>query len=71
MIIPLKGEVSNQQSVLMKTVFEAYAAGEAIPVQHFVKNRKLAKYFNRETAAAVVCAAKLLRDVPLPADVGL
>lgn len=52
----------------MKTVFEAYAAGEVIPVQNFLRNRKLAKYFNRETAAAVVCAARLLRDAPLPAD---
>jgi hypothetical protein len=52
----------------MKTAFEAYAAGEAIPVQQFIRNRKLVKYFNRETAAAMVCAARLLREAPLPAE---
>ncbi len=44
----------------MKLIFESYAAGETIPVADFVRNRKLVKYFNRETAAAVVAARRLL-----------
>jgi hypothetical protein len=43
----------------MKLVFESYAAEAPIPVQHFVRNRKLVKYFNRETAAALIAARKL------------
>jgi hypothetical protein len=44
----------------MKIVFDSYAAAEPVPVQHFIKNRKLVKYFNRETAAALVAAGKLI-----------
>ena len=47
----------------MRTVFDSYAADEPIPVQRFIKNRKLVKYFNRETAAALVAAAKLLNEI--------
>jgi hypothetical protein len=49
----------------MKAVFDAYPAGAAIPVQQHVKNRKLVKYFNRETAAAVVACSKLLHGLAL------
>jgi hypothetical protein len=45
---------------MMKILFEAYERDEPIPVQRYIGNRKLVKYFNRETAAAVVCASKLL-----------
>ncbi len=44
----------------MKILFEAYDRDAPIPIQRHIKNRKLVKYFNRETAAAVVCAARLL-----------
>lgn len=47
----------------MKIVLDAYAPGERIPVQAHLRNRKLAKYFNRETAAAVVAAARLLNGL--------
>lgn len=47
----------------MKIIFDSYAPGESIPVQQFIKNRKLAKYFNRETAAAIVSCGKLLRGM--------
>lgn len=53
----------------MKIVFDSYGRGEPIPAQDFIRNRKLAKYFNREAAAAVICAAKLLRGSPVPADI--
>jgi hypothetical protein len=44
----------------MKIQFDAYDQDAQIPIQRHIKNRKLVKYFNRETAAAVVCAARLL-----------
>ena len=44
----------------MKVLFDAYSRDEVIPVQEYIKNKKLAKYCNREAAAAVVCATKLL-----------
>jgi len=49
----------------MKTVFDIYPPGAPIPVQQHVKNRKLVKYFNRETAAAVVACSKLLQGMSL------
>lgn len=48
----------------MKLVFESYAADAPIPAQRFVRNRKLVKYFNRETAAALIAARKLLDATP-------
>lgn len=52
----------------MKTIFNTYSATEPIPCKAFIKNRKLVKYFNRETAAAVVAAGKLLEPMTLPAN---
>lgn len=52
----------------MIVVFDSYAGGQAIPVQEYLRNKKLAKYFNREAAAAVICAAKLLKQSPLKSD---
>jgi hypothetical protein len=49
----------------MKILFDAYCADAPIPVQRHLRNRKLVKYFNRETAAAVVCAARLLEGESL------
>lgn len=51
----------------MKVLFETYDRGDAIPVQEYLRNRKLAKYFNREAAAAVICASKLLRGAQIDA----
>lgn len=52
----------------MRLVLDRYAADEPIPVQRFVKNRKLVKYFNRETAAALVAVGKLFeQSAPDPA----
>lgn len=44
----------------MKVVFNSYKYNETIPVIDYLKKRKLAKYFNRETAAAIVSMKKLL-----------
>jgi hypothetical protein len=49
----------------MKILFDAYDKDAPIPVQRYLSNRKLVKYFNRETAAAVVCAARLLEGESL------
>jgi hypothetical protein len=53
---------------MMKILFDAYHKDDAIPVQGYLSNRKLVKYFNRETAAAVVCAARLLEGESLDSD---
>ena len=49
----------------MIAVFDSYGAGDEIPLRQYLKNRKLQKYFNRETAAAIVGVGKLLRDIEL------
>lgn len=46
----------------MKRVFHTYAPDESIPVETHLRNRKLKKYFNRETAAAIVAVGELLTD---------
>lgn len=45
----------------MKLVFDSYQPRESIPVHDYIRNRKMAKYFNRETSAALVSVGKLLR----------
>lgn len=52
----------------MKVIFESYTPEGTIPVGTYLKNKKLRKYFSRETAAAIVCAAKLLDGVELPPE---
>jgi hypothetical protein len=52
----------------MKCHFVSFDHDEKVPVDRYLNNRKLRKYFNRETAAAVLCAAQLLQDRPLPAN---
>jgi hypothetical protein len=51
----------------LKIIFDTYNPGENIPVQNFLSDKKLKKYFNRETAAAVVCAGKLFKDSAIDA----
>jgi hypothetical protein len=53
----------------MKVVFDSYNPDETIPVGNYLKNKKLRKYFNRETAAAIVCAGKLLHGIDLSLDI--
>lgn len=49
----------------MKVTFDSYKPGEEIPVFQYLKNRKLRKYFNRETEAALVGVGKLTRKIEL------
>jgi hypothetical protein len=53
----------------MNAAFMTFAPGDAIPVLDYLKDRKLAKYFSRETAAAIVCLGKLLKDVEIPSRI--
>lgn len=53
----------------MNAAFSKFALGETIPVFDYLKDRKLAKYFSRETAAAIVCLGKLLADVEIPSGI--
>jgi len=46
----------------MKTSFCTFKPDENIPVFDYVKNRKLAKYYNRETSAALVALGKIVND---------
>jgi hypothetical protein len=55
-------------SILMRVIFDSYEPDEMIPVAKCLKNKKLRKYFNRETAAAVVCAGKLLEGIEIHPD---
>jgi len=43
-------------------VFNSFAPFETIPVNDYIKNRKLAKYYNRETQAALVTAGMLFKE---------
>jgi len=42
-----------------------FKADETIPVKEFVKSKKLVKYFNKESASALICVAQLLQDTSL------
>lgn len=53
----------------MNVAFSTFAHGETIPVFDYLKDRKLAKYFSRETEAAIVCLGKLLKDVEIPSGI--
>ena len=44
----------------MTHVFLSYGPDETIPVTQYLRNRKLKKYFNRETAATVTAMGTLL-----------
>ena len=49
----------------MLAIFDSWPRGAPIPVQKHIRNRKLVKYFNRETAAAIVACSKLLQGMSL------
>ena len=47
----------------MNIQYDFYNPEEIIPVSGFLKNKKLSKYFNRETSAAITAVSKLLTDI--------
>jgi hypothetical protein len=52
----------------MKIVFDAYEPTERIEVLGYLKNKKLVKYFNRETEAAIAGMNKLLNGLDISRD---
>ncbi|MFZ1729741.1 MAG: hypothetical protein WAV84_06400 [Bacteroidota bacterium] len=44
---------------------------EEIPVRPVLNNKKLVKYFNRETALGIICLSELLEGVSVPSDTPL
>jgi hypothetical protein len=51
----------------MRLARRHFTAGEIIPAESFLKERKLVKYFSRETAAAVTAMGELLAGGTVPA----
>ncbi len=49
----------------MKVIFDSYNPNETIPISRYLKNKKLKKYFNLETMAALVCFGKLTDEIKL------
>ncbi len=49
----------------MRVVYKKYGPDEEIPVRNILKNKKMFKYYNRETSAGMVCLAELLQSVAL------
>jgi hypothetical protein len=49
----------------VKMIYKKYLLQDEIPVRNVLRNKKLAKYFNRETALGIVCLAELLQDAAL------
>jgi hypothetical protein len=47
----------------MKIVYDSYKSTDPIPVEAYLKNRKLKKYFNRETSGAIATLGKLQAKV--------
>lgn len=52
----------------MKWMYKKYSLHEDIPVREVLHNKKLVKYFNRETALGIVCLAELLEGETVPSD---
>lgn len=52
----------------MKIIYEEYSAEEIIPVREYLKNKKLKKYFNRETEASIVALSRLTEGIDLNED---
>ncbi len=53
----------------MKFIFEVYDSNQEILVKEYLMNKKLSKYFNRETAAAIVCFGKFKNQIIVPDNI--
>jgi hypothetical protein len=53
----------------MRIIHRVYPPGVPIPVENYIKNRKLRKYFNRETCAAIATIGEFLRMYPVDTTV--
>lgn len=52
----------------MRVIHCSYLPDEDIPIYDYVKNRKLVKYYTRETMAAVIAVSQLFEGHPIPSD---
>ncbi len=52
----------------MRSIHRIYLPDEDIPIYDYVKNRKLVKYYTRETMAAVIAVSQLFEGHPIPSD---
>jgi hypothetical protein len=48
--------------------FNTYSIDENIPVNDYIKNKKMAKYYNRETQAAFVSFGKVFKESKIDRD---
>ena len=55
----------------MKIVYKKYRFDEDIPVRSILKNKRLVKYFNRETSAGMVCLAELLAGMEIDTETAI
>lgn len=53
----------------MKIAFKSYELGETIPVLSLLKNKKLNKYFNRETSAGIVAFTEMATGTTIDSDI--
>ena len=49
----------------MKMIYKKFELNQEIPVRNVLKNKKLIKYFNRETANGIVCLSELLMNIDI------
>ena len=62
----------NRADGRMKVVCNRYAGKQAMEIDRYLKNKKLKKYFNRETTAAIAAVGQMLEETLVdPTDVGL
>ncbi len=52
----------------MRTNYIEFSLEETIPARQYLRNKKLVKYFNRETSAGIVCLAGLLSKSKIESD---
>jgi len=52
----------------MKVIFDFFDAGSSIPARDYVRKKKMVKYFNRLSAAAMVTFGKLAKEITLHPD---
>ena len=53
----------------MKIIYKKYELNQDIPVRNVLRNKKLVKYFNRETSSGMVCLAALLKDIEINPEI--
>lgn len=55
----------------MRVLYQKYLPGDDIPVHNYISNKKLIKYYTRETMAAAVVMGELIKDTSLRPETAL